>query len=73
MFGDILALLKEHGRLSLRELAALLRSDPQAVEPMMDILVKKGRVELIAFGCSRGSCSGCSCASREDAMIYRLP
>lgn len=73
MFGDILALLKEHGRLSLRELAALLGSEPRAVEPMMDILVKKGRVELMEFSCSKGSCSGCFCASREDAMIYRLP
>jgi hypothetical protein len=73
MFSDILALLEKHGRLSLRELASLLRSDPGAVEPMMNLLLKKGRVELLSFECSGGSCANCESACREDALIYRLP
>lgn len=72
MLKQIRSLLKEQGRLSLKELATLLKAEPSAVEPMMEYLMRKGLVELIQFGCSKGSCESCSCSSREDTMIYRL-
>ncbi len=70
MIREITALLEEHRRLTLGEIAAALGSQWEAVKPLMDLLARKGRVRLIS--CSRGSCSGCSCASREKTLIYEL-
>jgi predicted ArsR family transcriptional regulator len=72
MLTEIAALLKKHRRLSLGELASALGSTPEAVEPMMELLVEKGRVRILSSGCSRGSCKGCSCAVRENSLIYEL-
>jgi len=70
MFKKILNLLEQHRRLSLRELSSALNSQPEAVEPIMELLVKKGKAQKVSFNCSRGSCSGCVCSSREDVIIF---
>lgn len=70
MLRKILNLLEQHRRLSLGELAAALDSQPYAVEPMMEMLVKKGRIRIISSGCSGGSCKGCYCAGREESLVF---
>lgn len=72
MLGRIMRLLETHGSLSLGEIAAALESTPEAVEPMMELLAVKERIELASSGCSGKNCAGCFCSSRKDALTYRL-
>jgi hypothetical protein len=70
MLTEILELIRRHGRLSLIELTGQFRTDASALEPMMDILIRKGKVRIFSGGCAGGSCTVCSCASRESILIY---
>jgi putative ferrous iron transport protein C len=72
MLTDTKQLLRERGRLSLRELAVHFRMTPDAVQPMMDLLVAKGQVtEIRASGCG-DSCDGCGCTSQADMIVYEI-
>ncbi len=71
MLGEIQSLLKEHGRMSLRDLSVALAITPEALEPMLELLERKKRVCVEDFGCVTG-CAGCSCASRADMRYYSL-
>ncbi|PIE51074.1 sugar metabolism transcriptional regulator [Candidatus Fermentibacteria bacterium] len=73
MLRRIQGLLNERGRLSLRELALILDMEASALEPMLEMLVRKGRIEVLDAGCSTRSCTGCSCSSRDNMIIYKLP
>jgi len=64
-------LLEEHGRLTLAEFANALEAPEDAVKPMMDLLVRKGRVEEMGGTCSTGSCAGCSFSCGGSAAVYR--
>lgn len=70
MLSGILKLLREREQLSLREISIHFQMDVSALEPMMDVLVGKGKVEVLSAECTNGSCSGCSCSSRENTMVY---
>ena len=73
MFGEIRDLLKERGRMSLRELALHFSMSADAIEPMLDLLVRKNKIRQIDFSCESGkTCAGCSCASRVDMMQYEI-
>lgn len=73
MLREIKQLLEEHKRLSLRELSSHFSMSPEAIEPMLNLLIKKQQIRLIDFNCSSGkSCSGCTCISRNDAMQYEI-
>ena len=72
LFSEITAVLEKHGTLTLRELASHFRMEPGALEPMLEILAGKGRIQIIAGSCSKGSCAGCFCADREDMISYRI-
>jgi DNA-binding MarR family transcriptional regulator len=41
---EVLELLEKHGRLSLRELAGHFGMEPTALEPILDVLLRKGRI-----------------------------
>lgn len=69
MFSEIRALLDEHGRLSLRELATHFSMTPEAIEPMLHILVRKKQVRIYLGSCGT-SCDGCTCASAADGVVY---
>jgi putative ferrous iron transport protein C len=72
MLSQTKQLLRERGRLSLRELAVHFQMTPDAVQPMMAILVAKGQVrEIRASGCG-DSCGGCACTSQADMVVYEL-
>lgn len=68
---EIQDLLKKGGVMSLRELALHFSMKPEAIEPMLRLLVEKKRVRLLELGCGAG-CAGCECMSKADAMRYEL-
>ncbi len=72
MLKRITELLEEHGRLTLAELSNALDTPEDAVKPMMDLLVRKGRVEELGGTCPTGSCAECSFSCGGSAAIYRL-
>ncbi|HIK34080.1 MAG TPA: FeoC-like transcriptional regulator [Thermosynechococcus sp. M98_K2018_005] len=52
---------------SLRELATHFRAPPAAIEPILDQLIRKGRVQKVA---SR-HCGGCNQCSSETFELYQ--
>ncbi len=73
MLSEVLDLLEKHGRLSLRELSGYFKMEPAAMEPVLDILLRKERIRVISAECSAaGSCKGCSCSSREDMLSFEI-
>jgi methionine synthase I (cobalamin-dependent) len=69
MFTEIKALLDQHDRLSLRELASHFSMTPEAMEPMLHILVRKKQVRIYLGNCGT-SCDGCTCSSGADGVVY---
>jgi putative ferrous iron transport protein C len=69
MFSEIKALLDEHGRLSLRELATHFSMTPEAMEPMLRVLLRKRQIRILPAGCGT-SCDGCSCTDPAAAIVY---
>lgn len=69
MLSEILRLLESRGAMSLRELAIHFRVEPSALEGMLELLERKGRVERLDSRC-RG-CKGCVEMRREDCLLYR--
>ncbi len=71
MFKEIKQLLEEKGKRSLRDLSAHFSMAPDALEPMLDLLIRKGQVQRHEAGCGT-SCSGCASACREDMLLYEI-
>jgi hypothetical protein len=66
MLDRLAAYLQRRGSASLTDIALHLDADESAVRPMLDLLMRKGKV--IAIDPSRGCGSGCGqCASAEKA------
>jgi hypothetical protein len=66
-------LLQERRRMSLAELSIHFDADAEALEPMLETLARKGRVEKLspeATLCGR-RCAGCAEACGADAVVYR--
>jgi len=72
MLRDIQELIRQRGRVSLRELCIHFHIDADALEPMMDILVRKRQVRRDEAVCplGKGTCRGCVCADRQDVISY---
>ena len=71
MLKEVKQLLREHGKLSLRELARHFSMTTDALEPMLDLLIQKGQVQRHEAGCGT-PCSGCTSACREDMLLYEI-
>jgi hypothetical protein len=69
MIGEIKKQLREHGALTLRQLARHFEMAPEAIEPMLALLARKGqlRTKTLCDGCS-----GCACADAADRTLYEL-
>jgi hypothetical protein len=72
MMSEIMELFRTHGRLTVRELAQHFRMEPAAIEPMLDLLVRKGKILILSDECEKTTCSGCFCADREGMAIYGI-
>ena len=61
MLRQICELLTMEGMMSQQHLMRVLHVDPPALQPMLDFLLKKGRIQRVntATQC-RSLCSGCS-------------
>ena len=73
LITEIKQLVNERNSMSLRELAIHFKMEPEAIAPALDLLVKKGSVEIIDLKCAscKSSCSGCSVEHQPDMLIYQ--
>lgn len=67
MLGGILKLLSERGALSVQEISLALDIESSALNPMLDMLVQKGRILKIDLPCKTACSGGCS---KSDSMIF---
>ena len=72
MIRDIAKLLGERGRMSLCELAIHYDSAPEALEPMLEILVRKGQVRKIDAppGTRCPGCPACAAGGSPELTVY---
>lgn len=64
--GDYLA---NQGRASRRDLARHFNTSEDAIEAMLGVWMRKGRVRK----CHSGGCSGSCCGMREEVQFEWLP
>ena len=72
MLSEIESYIESRKSASLRDISIHFRTEPAALEPMLEILLEKGRIRLLPAACSYGSCAGCAgaCTDRAAMMIY---
>ena len=70
MLSSIVNLLKERGALSVQEIALALKVDSSALHPMLEMLVRKGKVKKIELPCKHACAGGCT---NSDSMTYYKP
>jgi len=58
--------LAKHGKASLQEIAIHVKSDTEAVRPMLNRLITKGRIKRLPLK----KCSGCCSCTPEALDIY---
>ncbi len=69
MLSQISKLLAERGPMSLKEIALHFQMETSAIEGMLNLLERKGRIERLDTKCS--SCKGCIEVKPEDAAIFK--
>ena len=67
MLSSILELLKERGSLSVKELSLALQVEPSALYPMLEMLVRKKKIQCLELACKKNCIGGCT---QSDAMTY---
>ena len=68
MLSSIVNLLKERGgALSVQEISLALDIESSALHPMLEMLVRKGRVVKVELPCKTGCAGGCT---QSDTMIF---
>ncbi|MCU0858690.1 MAG: FeoC-like transcriptional regulator [Pontiellaceae bacterium] len=69
MLQPILSWLQERGSASLAELANHFHTELSAMEGMLELLERKGRIQRLENRCSR--CKGCLEVKPEDITIFQ--
>ncbi|HIK24895.1 MAG: FeoC-like transcriptional regulator [Thermosynechococcus sp. Uc] len=59
--------IKNRQIVSLRELATHFRAPPAAIKPILEQLIRKGRVQKVA----PSNCSGCNQCGSETFELYQ--
>ena len=67
MLSSIVKLLNERGALSVQEISLALDIDSSALHPMLEMLVRKGKLLKIELPCKTGCAGGCT---TSDTMIF---
>lgn len=68
MLSGIVKLLNEReGALSVQEISLALDIESSALQPMLQLLERKGRIVKVELPCSTGCAGGCSAS---DTMIF---
>lgn len=68
MLSEIIKLLAERGPMSLAELARHFESDVSALEPMLAVLERRGRIRRSETKCAQ--CKGCVEVNPADAVFF---
>jgi predicted transcriptional regulator len=67
MLSGIVKLLNERGSLSVQEIGLALGIESSALQPMLEMLVRKGKVLKVELPCKTGCAAGCA---KSDTMTY---
>jgi len=72
MLSDIESYIRSRRSASLKDISIHFSIHPEALEPMLGILSRKGRIRMLPAACSSGSCAGCAsvCADRAAMIFY---
>ncbi len=70
MLSQIQKLLNERGALSVQEIALALKIDSSALHPMLEMLVRKGKILKVELPCKTACAGGCT---QSDSMTYYKP
>lgn len=62
---DLRDLLRDHGPLTLGEIALRLNTDPDTIQPMLHHWIQRGRIRKVTTPCEDKGCTGCPPAARE--------
>lgn len=65
MLIDIKSYLAGRGPTSLSEIAVSLSADPEAIRPMLDHWIRKGRIRRVGTAARCGGCTSCALAELE--------
>lgn len=68
MLSSIVKLLQERGgALSVQEISLALDVDSSALYPMLEMLVRKGKIIKVELPCKTGCAGGCT---QADTMVF---
>ena len=67
MLSSIVNLLNERGALSIQEIALALGIESAPLHPMLDMLVRKGKIVKVELPCKTGCAAGCT---KSDTMTF---
>jgi len=67
MLSQIQKLLRERGALSVQEIALVLKIESSALHPMLEMLVRKGKILKVELPCKTACTGGCT---QSDSMTY---
>ena len=72
MLSAIESYIRSRQSASLKDISIHFSIHPEALEPMLGILSRKGRIRTLPPVCPSGSCAGCAsvCADRAAMMFY---
>lgn len=70
MIGDIKKLLEKHQSISLYDLSVRFEMEISAMEKMLEMWVRKGKITKKDYACSSSGCGGClDCSCDASKMI----
>jgi predicted transcriptional regulator len=67
MLSGIVKLLRERGTLSVQEISLALDVESSALQPMLEMLVQKGKILKVELPCKTGCAGGCT---KADSMTF---
>lgn len=67
VLSSIIGLLEERGTLSVLEISQQLEVESSALHPMLELLVRKAKIEKVELPCRSGCVGGCESA---DQMLF---
>ncbi len=67
MLSSIVKLLNERGTLSVQEIALALGIETSALNPMLEMLARKGKIQKMELPCKTACAGGCT---QSDAMTF---
>ena len=67
MLSGIVKLLQERGALSVQEISLALGIESGALQPMLEMLARKGKILKVELPCKTGGAAG---GSKSDTMTF---